>query len=101
MSITEILTKLTNDFIIRHNLKSAYYINCGLCEEWAQEAERLFPKSEVEGTPEDYWGNYEWAVGHVWIWINGLCYDSETLQGVEDWKDLTVFVNARKRVNKT
>ena len=52
-------------------------INKGLCMRWAYMAYLMFENIELWST-----------CGHAFIKVGNKFYDSETLQGEEDWKDL-------------
>lgn len=63
-----------------------YEINCGLCEEWAIQAERFSDEIYVYdlGIDSDYGG-------HVFVEYHGRYYDAECLEGVEDYRNLPIF----------
>lgn len=90
MAMEKATLKVKEDF----EVKSAFEINDGYCDFWAQEVMELVPTAIDHGTPEDFDGP-----GHVWVEIDGKHYDAETLQGVKDWKDLAVFRKS-KEVNQ-
>lgn len=96
--ISSILQEVTEKMIKDLNLKSPYDINNGHCEEWANAVLKHipYPKAIDMGTPEKEWNEEDWAVGHVWIVINGINYDAETMEGVKDWRDLKIFKNNRQ-----
>lgn len=52
-------------------------VNKGLCMRWAYLAYRMFPGVELWSIP-----------AHAFIRYDRKFYDSERLQGVDDWKDL-------------
>src|SRR6185295_2111880 len=84
----EILNKLNAEFI--EDCGSAYEINNGSCEEWADEAfsrlEQLDIKVELWATP------YFFAdTTHSFIRVNGKFIDAECLEGVDDHNDLPIF----------
>lgn len=93
--ISSILQEVTNKILKDYKLKGPYNINNGYCEEWANEVIKRIPEAEDVGTPEKEWDEENWATGHVWIVINGINYDAETMEGVKDWKNLTPFKNNR------
>lgn len=86
MDLREALKKATNKVKENFELKTAYEINDGYCEYWAQEVMEMVPSAIDHGTPEEFDGP-----GHVWVEIDGKHYDAETPFGVKDWKDLAIF----------
>lgn len=75
----------------------AYDINCGLCEEWAEDVRQLYKnitgKDEVEILdPGNLSGNSDDSLmGHVFIRFKGKFYDAETSSGVSQWQNLPLF----------
>lgn len=59
-------------------------INNGLCFQWASLVFDLVPGSKIAGENID-------GHGHSWVEYGMWCYDSETPDGVQDWKDLPFF----------
>jgi len=88
MSLLDTLQSLNDQFIA--HCGSAYEINNGYCEEWADQAFGLLhdkaDKVEVWATP------YFFAdTSHSFIRVDGKFYDAECLTGVEDHNDLPIF----------
>jgi hypothetical protein len=75
----------------------AYDVNCGLCEEWAEDVRRRYKavtgQDDVEvldpgnltGDPNDS------LSGHVFIRFMDRFYDAETPEGVTQWQHLPLF----------
>lgn len=68
-------------------------INHGLCDQFMQAVIEAYPIPEEITTedlevPEEV---YDHLPGHYWILCGGKHYDSECLDGVEDWKELPIF----------
>ena len=95
-NISIFLRDFTYKFLKKNNLISAYDINNGLCDDWATKVNEILPETEILGTPDYYFMNYEWAIGHYWIKYKGKHYDAETLKGAKNWKNLLIFKNKRK-----
>jgi len=75
-----------------------YEINNGYCEDFALDVidflENQFGHDKGLGdnaTPIDDEDKLGFP-GHYWIEYNGMCYDAECPNGVEDWRDLPIFV---------
>ena len=81
---------------IDNGFASMYDINNGDCENFAIAFVATIPGGEVIGTDNvDGWdSDYP---GHIWIYDGKRHYDSECLDGVEEWKNLPFFVRAIKR----
>ena len=72
-----------------------YYINCGRCDYFAAEVIRRLGAGDV------FWHDemldcteseaIHWA--HCFICYEGRYYDAECSGGVDEWRDLPVFVN--------
>lgn len=79
-------------WMTERNIDSAYDVNSGQCEEFAHYLHELFPESFLRYT-EDYisWDSEDHPGGHCWLYLDGKHYDSESLQGVDDWKDLPII----------
>jgi len=92
MKIQNVLRNFTYKFLKKYNLKSIYDINNGYCDDWATEVNKIYPKAEILGTPDYYFLNFDWAVGHFWIKYKGKHYDAENLKGVKNWKNLLIFL---------
>ncbi len=70
-------------------------INSGYCHDFAYGLVRLVPGSEVwESDPVE---DDPKSPVHAFVKVGSLYYDSETINGVKNWKDLPVF----KRYMKT
>jgi hypothetical protein len=65
-----------------------YDINCGRCEDWAYRVAELVGKGVTVYDPEDEC--------HTFIKYRGKFYDAECPNGVSDWKQLPLFVNAER-----
>jgi len=82
--------------------KHPYDINCGECEEFAEDViARLGGYREgLTETSFDIETLGESDVidlpGHIWIKCDGLHYDAEEPAGVEDWRDLPIFARLRR-----
>lgn len=84
------ITKNMKEVIDLYGL-SPWDINNGHCDTFANnviercggESDFLF-EMQTENVVVD-------GPGHVWIWYNGLHYDAETLNGVSDWSELSIF----------
>lgn len=74
--------KITQTFLSECGLNRPGDINWGFCYYWAYVAYKLFGGELVT---VDYYG------GHAFIKVNGLYYDSETPEGVENWSNLLFF----------
>lgn len=96
-NISKILNDFTWRFLIKYNLIYPYDINNGYCDDWATEVIKIIPKAEILATPDYYFLNYNWAVGHFWIKYKGKHYDAANPKGVRNWKDLLIFKNARPK----
>lgn len=93
--IKKAMDEATNEAKEEYGLKTEFDINNGHCQEWADKVQRKVPEAEFHDTPEDYDGP-----GHCWVQIGKLHYDAETIQGVEDWKDLKIFKTVREQQEK-
>lgn len=77
-------------WLIDNGVSSAYAVNSGLCENFAQDHAHFIPGSEIIGTDNMAgWGSS--YPGHIWLRGNGRHYDSEALDGVYEWRDLPIF----------
>lgn len=86
-------------------LKDVYDINCGYCEDWAEEVREEYRKQtgndsvevvgvgNLTGNPDD-----DLEYGHVFLKLDNKFYDAETPEGVDDWRDLPLIKN--KAVNE-
>lgn len=64
----------------------------GLDDEWGSEQ---FEGFETQVVPVNILPNdttYKQPIVHCWVKLDGLYYDSETPEGVEDWTQLPVFL---------
>lgn len=75
--------------------QSTYTINCGNCESFAHDVISLFGKGEVFWHDEmldcsekevAYWS-------HCFVWFDNRAYDSQCPEGVDQWRELSCFVN--------
>lgn len=80
-----------------------YDINCGLCEEWAEDVRKFYEvatgRDEVEVLDPNQMGeddDSEYA-GHVFIKLGDKFYDVECSEGVVDWRQLPLFVNNQNK----
>lgn len=89
IKISEVLAAA---WLTDNGLTDASQVNSGLCEEFAKEFIKLFPSGEIVGT-DNYidFDSAEWPGGHIWIYSDGRHYDSETLSGVTEWRQLPFF----------
>ena len=99
--MTTITNAIKNEIRLfkRRGYKSAFEINNGACEEFAQKIE-----SKVTGAREVATQNYSdidgiitikgkrvSLPGHCWITYKGKYYDAETPEGVTNYLDLKIF----------
>jgi hypothetical protein len=85
--LKQILQKLTNEYV--QDWGSPYDINCGGCEDWANDAFNLLKdthKVEIWATPYFYA-----KTTHSFIRVDGKFYDAECLDGVDDHTELPIF----------
>lgn len=73
-------------------------LNNGDCENFAVDViKSCIPDGELVGTDNfcDWWGDGPDSKlpGHCWVMYNGKHYDCDSLQGVENWRDLKIFKN--------
>lgn len=73
-----------------NNIPDVYYVNSGMCEEFALHFKQDIPNSDMYGA-EEFEGADTDLGGHLWIYDGQLHYDSECLEGVADWKDLPYY----------
>ena len=79
-----------NAWLKLHNLKDAYSVNDGLCEDFAMDFLSRIPAGEIIGTDNvDGWASS--YPGHIWIFDGDLHFDSEALTGVANWRELPIF----------
>lgn len=64
--------------------------NCGECENFAMDFQADIPGSDLYGAEEFEGPDTEWA-GHIWLYDGNLHYDSESPEGVADWKELKFY----------
>jgi hypothetical protein len=69
--------------------------NKGFCDIFAYKLQKLLPNSKLMHTEESDEG-----YGHVWVEYKGKHYDSETPNGVDDWKNLPWMVKFNKTKGK-
>lgn len=89
--LEKIFREVTATILKEYNLKSPHDINNGQCDIWASRVAKRVPEAEEMDTPTKEWNNTKWAVGHVWIVIDGVHYDCETVKGVKNWRNLKIF----------
>ena len=90
--IEEIILQLTEIYQRLHGI-SPYEINCGLCEEFANEVCDLLPGAIAD------WGdaftnendNSDQYAYHCIIKYNDKFYDSEHPNGVKDFREISAF----------
>lgn len=82
-------------------LKSLKDVNNGECENFAMDFLHLFPNGDIVGTDNfvELFGK-DWPGGHIWIMSDDKHYDSETLEGVSNWRDLPFFTRNRGSVSE-
>jgi hypothetical protein len=82
---------------IQNGYTSMEAINGGGCENFAMYFKRTIPNAELHST-EDHidWDHGQWPGGHIWLFDGKKHYDSEALDGVEDWQQLPFFQRAFK-----
>jgi hypothetical protein len=96
MTITEIILKKRQEYIISYSLKSFVDINSGLCEQFAMDVIREmggYRKGLHELCTENFPEKRYW--GHVWVFYNGKHYDSEHSNGVENIDELFILNQPR------
>lgn len=87
---------ILNEWLVVNNVKDAYSVNSGMCENFAMDMLHYIPAGEVIGTDNmDGWDSP--YPGHIWIFDGCLHFDSEALVGVVDWKELPIFKRFRAR----
>lgn len=96
--------KQLEDWMAKHKIATPYDVNSGMCTDFASYLHELFPESFLRYT-EDYIPDTspDHPGGHCWIYLDGKHYDSESLQGVDEWFDLPIMkrnmANMEKRRN--
>lgn len=78
-----------------------YQINCGLCEDFANDVVTLFPEAEA------LWGDEVIDAGddpdqyayHCIIRYEGRYYDSQHIEGVDDFRDISAFNPSIRKAN--
>ena len=92
--IHDVIRAVTDELIEEYG--SAYEINNGGCEEWA---DLVFERLEGKKCRVEVWATpYCFAsTNHSFVRINGKFYDAECLDGVDDHNDLPIF---RKLIRK-
>ena len=79
-----------NEWLAKNNLPDAYSINNGNCENFAMDVQHYVPDGEIVGTDNmDGWDSS--YPGHIWLFDGKLHFDSESLEGVPEWKQLSIF----------
>jgi hypothetical protein len=67
------------------NIKpNSSHINNGYCAAFAEDIIKLYPSAEY------YWEEYN-DIPHAFIKYNNKYYDSESPDGVDNWKDLPIY----------
>jgi len=66
---------------------SPYSINCGYCDIFAEQVVEELREGEIEETA--FHANNP---QHVWVYYQGKYYDSEVPFGVDDWRELPIFL---------
>lgn len=77
----------------KHFNTDPYHINCGMCEDFAMDLIEIVGRGEVcwwdcmpDSKPnEAYWPSHAFAM------IDGKIYDSQSPEGVIDWRDLHIY----------
>ena len=66
-------------------------INQGQCDNFASDLQSLVSDSRLFCSEqfEDEWPD---VPGHCWVEFEGKWFDAETPDGVDEWKDLPIFV---------
>jgi len=93
-SIKDVLCLIIDRYVKRYNL-TARRINSGYCDRLAEDVmahiEIHYP-AELSLIRID-----EYADFHAWLTYRGNHYDSECLEGVENWRNLPIFKREIKR----
>lgn len=75
--------------------ETAFDINCGMCEEWAERVRELYTektgRDDVKIEVRDPFAPEQAEHGHVFVCFLGQCYDAECPTGVWQWRQLPVF----------
>jgi hypothetical protein len=96
IEITSIIKHLIKKYKKEFN-KTPYQINDGMCEDFALDIKEFIEEAIDIDTMwlEVNILKVEVATtnlpGHVWILYKNKHYDVETINGVSDWKDITIF----------
>jgi hypothetical protein len=108
MTIQEALMKVRDEYLAflmkdgffylskkRHDA-TTWDINCGYCEDFANEVCDIFPEAETfdlgeSDNPESF---FDYA--HTAVRYNSRYYDAECIEGVPDWKMLPIVKNKGK-----
>ena len=85
MTLSDIIHKITEEFMERHLGDTPQEINSGNCDHFADVVQRLAKKQGILTS---------WAegYGHFWIFYNGKHYDAEAPEGVENWHLLPFYI---------
>ncbi|ABY63171.1 hypothetical protein ST201phi2-1p345 [Pseudomonas phage 201phi2-1] len=77
-------------------------INTGGCENFATDMLHHIPNGELIGTENVVcWDHTDtWPGGHCWIYDGDKHYDSEALDGVDDWRQLPFFSTRLKELRE-
>jgi hypothetical protein len=90
------LQYITDAFLKYHrrSLSQAWEINTGKCFRWATICHKLNGGKLFSVTMMIDWfgeGEYCEDCSHAFVMIDGLYYDSESVSGVRDWRQLKYF----------
>lgn len=88
-----------DNWLVAKGIRSAYEVNSGDCENFAMDHQELIPGSEIIGTDNMLGWDTDYP-GHIWLYDGIKHYDSETLEGVEDYLDLPIFKRYIDRSSK-
>jgi hypothetical protein len=75
--------------VVRKFHQHPWDINCGRCDEFADEIVARIPGALAIALGDD------WA--HICIRFNGFYYDAEEPYGVKHWRQLPLCVRARRK----
>lgn len=71
---------------------SAYDVNSGECENFAQDLQKTLPGSRLQYIEEFFeFASRDWPGGHIWVLYEGRLYDSESPTGVTQWSELPFY----------
>jgi hypothetical protein len=75
----------------RHYGVSPSDINKGMCEDFSTDVLTVIGRGEVFWADDMLDGSWEEHGAHAFFWLDGKYYDSESPEGVDDWKHLSFF----------